>query len=127
MLPWGGGGGADRSVVGGRAAGDKPATVEDVMPIATGLEREELAAELKVGDAYAFFFFSFFFCFFGLEYCSFLSVLEMGFVICRSVCGFAGGEAVRHGSSRRPIWYQGEAFAGRSCRIFSIDSVDLKF
>ncbi|KAL5226990.1 hypothetical protein ABZP36_015255 [Zizania latifolia] len=30
------------------AAGDKPAaTVEDVVPIATGLEREELAAELK--------------------------------------------------------------------------------
>uniref|UniRef100_A0A0E0FPG7 Cytochrome c oxidase subunit 5b n=1 Tax=Oryza nivara TaxID=4536 RepID=A0A0E0FPG7_ORYNI len=28
-------------------SGDKPATVEDVMPIATGLEREELAAELK--------------------------------------------------------------------------------
>ncbi|ONM41230.1 Cytochrome c oxidase polypeptide Vb [Zea mays] len=28
-------------------SGDKPASVEDVMPIATGLEREELEAELK--------------------------------------------------------------------------------
>lgn len=61
MLPWGGGGGADRSVVGGRAAGDKPATVEDVMPIATGLEREELAAELKVEMPMPSFFFVFFF------------------------------------------------------------------
>lgn len=60
MLPWGGGGGADRSVVGGRAAGDKPATVEDVMPIATGLEREELAAELKVEMPMPSFFFVFF-------------------------------------------------------------------
>lgn len=32
----------------GCAAGDKPAKVEDVMPIATGLEREELEAELQV-------------------------------------------------------------------------------
>ncbi|KAF8676049.1 hypothetical protein HU200_047554 [Digitaria exilis] len=31
----------------GGAAGDKPAKVEDVMPIATGLEREELEAELQ--------------------------------------------------------------------------------
>uniref|UniRef100_A0A0D9YBM4 Uncharacterized protein n=1 Tax=Oryza glumipatula TaxID=40148 RepID=A0A0D9YBM4_9ORYZ len=36
-----------RGVVGAALIGDKPATVEDVMPIATGLEREELAAELK--------------------------------------------------------------------------------
>ncbi|KAK3164758.1 hypothetical protein QOZ80_1AG0024210 [Eleusine coracana subsp. coracana] len=28
-------------------SGDKPAKVEDVMPIATGLEREELEAELQ--------------------------------------------------------------------------------
>uniref|UniRef100_I1Q1A1 Uncharacterized protein n=1 Tax=Oryza glaberrima TaxID=4538 RepID=I1Q1A1_ORYGL len=34
----------------GRAAGDKPAAVEDVVPITMGLERKELAAELKVHD-----------------------------------------------------------------------------
>lgn len=35
-------------VVGSHCAGDKPATVKDVMLIATGFKREDLEAELQV-------------------------------------------------------------------------------
>ena len=91
-------------VVGSRCAGDKPATVEDVMPIATGLEREELEAELQVRRPGPFG---------GLVGGRWSGMhVRFGpgkwFLIRRSGLGFTGKEAVRHGSSRWPLRYQGE-------------------
>ena len=73
--------------------------MEDVMPIATGLEREEIEAELQVSPVAAASFLI----------TGYLLVKKLNFVGYGLFC-CTGKEEIRHGRARRSLWHQGERF-----------------